>query len=156
MPTSTPRYEARKKPKCVHQCQLCAFCYSLQTVLNLLYYPFSYMFRAPAMLMPHESTVAHEQHLVVENPDRSYFRSRQGSLTPSSVVEEKPLPRPKVCIYELDGSEWVFALTTDPCFRMQMERTISNVPHVRAETPRKVTHNHDEDDSDEDESDKSS
>jgi len=31
------------------------------SVLNLLHYPFSYMFRAPAMLMPHESTVAHEQ-----------------------------------------------------------------------------------------------
>lgn len=31
------------------------------THLNLLYYPFSYMFRAPAMLLPHESTVAHEQ-----------------------------------------------------------------------------------------------
>ncbi len=27
------------------------------TVLNLLYYPFSYMFRAPPMLLPHESTV---------------------------------------------------------------------------------------------------
>lgn len=66
------------------------------TVLNLLYYPFSYMFRAPAMLMPHESTVAHEQRLVVENPEK-YFRSRQGSLTPSSVVDETPaVPRPKV------------------------------------------------------------
>lgn len=29
--------------------------------VNLVYYPLSYMFRAPAMLMPHESTVAHEQ-----------------------------------------------------------------------------------------------
>jgi len=28
------------------------------TCLNLLYYPFSYMFRAPPMLLPHESTVA--------------------------------------------------------------------------------------------------
>lgn len=66
------------------------------TVLNLLYYPFSYMFRAPAMLMPHESTVAHEQRLVVENPEK-YFRSRQGSLTPNSVVDETPaVPRPKV------------------------------------------------------------
>lgn len=101
------------------------------TVLNLLYYPFSYMFRAPAMLMPHESTVAHEQRLVVENPEK-YFRSRQGSLTPSSVVDDiPPSPRPK------------------------MERTTSNVPHARAETPRKVTHNHDEDDSEE-ESEKSS
>ena len=30
---------------------------------NLVHYPFSYMFRAPAMLMPHESTVAHEQKI---------------------------------------------------------------------------------------------
>ena len=30
------------------------------SVLNLLHYPFSYMFRSPAMLLPHESTVAHE------------------------------------------------------------------------------------------------
>ncbi|ENN78532.1 hypothetical protein YQE_04997, partial [Dendroctonus ponderosae] len=36
------------------------------THLNLLYYPFSYMFRAPAMLLPHESTVAHEQHFATE------------------------------------------------------------------------------------------
>lgn len=39
------------------------------THLNMLYYPFSYMFRAPAMLLPHESTVAHEQHFVTDiNP----------------------------------------------------------------------------------------
>lgn len=30
------------------------------TILNLLYYPFCYMFRSPAMLLPHESTVAHD------------------------------------------------------------------------------------------------
>ena len=28
------------------------------TFLNLLHYPFCYLFRAPAMLMPHESTVS--------------------------------------------------------------------------------------------------
>lgn len=38
------------------------------TFLNLIYYPFSYMFRAPAMLMPHESTVAHEQRFGSEAP----------------------------------------------------------------------------------------
>ncbi|CAN8008723.1 unnamed protein product [Ixodes pacificus] len=32
------------------------------TFVNLMYYPFSYMFRAPPMLMPHESTVDHEQN----------------------------------------------------------------------------------------------
>ncbi len=34
------------------------------SVLNLLHYPFSYMFRSPAMLLPHESTVAHEANAV--------------------------------------------------------------------------------------------
>jgi len=33
------------------------------SVLNLLYYPTFYMFRSPAMLLPHESTVSHEHHL---------------------------------------------------------------------------------------------
>jgi len=31
------------------------------SVLNMLYYPTFYMFRAPAMLLPHESTVSHEK-----------------------------------------------------------------------------------------------
>ncbi|KAL3863170.1 hypothetical protein ACJMK2_004939 [Sinanodonta woodiana] len=35
--------------------------------LNLLHYPFSYVFRAPAMLMPHESTVGHEDAIPVDN-----------------------------------------------------------------------------------------
>ncbi|XP_052098622.1 cytosolic purine 5'-nucleotidase-like [Mytilus californianus] len=34
--------------------------------LNLLHYPFSYVFRSPAMLMPHESTVRHEDRLPQE------------------------------------------------------------------------------------------
>merc|ERR1711962_660349 len=34
------------------------------TCLNLIYYPFCYMFRSPAMLMPHESTVAHDKSLL--------------------------------------------------------------------------------------------
>lgn len=72
------------------------------TVLNLLYYPFSYMFRAPAMLMPHESTVAHEQRLVVENPEK-YFRSRQGSLTPGSGIDADAIipARPKVFLIKI-------------------------------------------------------
>ncbi len=40
------------------------------TILNLLYYPFSYMFRAPAMLMPHESTVAHEHSTYYSEMER--------------------------------------------------------------------------------------
>eukprot|EP00794_Sanderia_malayensis_P011118 gene11118-12288_t len=31
--------------------------------INLIYYPFSYLFRAPPQLMPHESTVEHEERM---------------------------------------------------------------------------------------------
>lgn len=39
------------------------------TFLNLEYYPFSYMFRAPAMLLPHESTVAHAHEQRIKDED---------------------------------------------------------------------------------------
>lgn len=55
------------------------------TFLNMIYYPFSYMFRAPAMLLPHESTVAHEQRFIMEEPMISRSRMRQEQ--PSSVVD---------------------------------------------------------------------
>ncbi|KAL1122448.1 hypothetical protein AAG570_002779 [Ranatra chinensis] len=95
--------------------------------LNLIYYPFSYMFRAPAMLMPHESTVAHEQRFVMDSPMIS--RSRTYSVFDD---EENTSKREKV-----------------------IERSNSQVPHTRPVTPRCVTHNHDEDYSDDD-SDKNS
>lgn len=46
------------------------------TFLNLIYYPFSYMFRAPAMLLPHESTVAHEQRFIMDAPMIQRQRSK--------------------------------------------------------------------------------
>jgi len=53
------------------------------TFLNLIYYPFSYMFRAPAMLLPHESTVAHEQRFTIVEPSIQRTRSNKmnGSVT---------------------------------------------------------------------------
>ncbi|XP_066947175.1 cytosolic purine 5'-nucleotidase isoform X5 [Macrobrachium rosenbergii] len=102
------------------------------TLLNLIYYPFSYMFRAPAMLMPHESTVAHEQRFQVGDGPIS-TRSRASSVQ-GDTLENLQSKRPKVRV---------------------LERTQSLVPHARAETPKRVTHHHDEDDSEE-ESDKSS
>ncbi|XP_076651367.1 5' nucleotidase B isoform X6 [Halictus rubicundus] len=94
------------------------------TFLNLIYYPFSYMFRAPAMLMPHESTVAHEQRFVMETPMIS--RSRTFKLTDE---EEEP---------------------TKPSRTLYVECSNNQIPHARPETPRNVTHTHDEDCSDED------
>ncbi|CAH1188488.1 unnamed protein product [Phyllotreta striolata] len=95
--------------------------------LNLLYYPFSYMFRAPAMLLPHESTVAHEQHFVEFGNERD---------APTEIPEpEPPRPEPK--------NE-----------KRPLERAPSQIPHVRPETPQSVTHNHDEDYSDDESDDK--
>lgn len=88
------------------------------TFLNLIYYPFSYMFRAPAMLvscmlyleymiypscilfvwdskfflshfqMPHESTVAHEQRFVMETPMIS--RTRTFKLADEEEEHNRP------------------------------------------------------------------
>ncbi|KAK0085924.1 hypothetical protein PV325_004218 [Microctonus aethiopoides] len=94
------------------------------TFLNLIYYPFSYMFRAPAMLMPHESTVAHEQRFVMETPMIS--RSRTFKLAEEDEEQSSPVIK-----------------------TMEVENN-SHIPHARPETPRNVTHTHDEDCSDED------
>lgn len=55
------------------------------TFLNMIYYPFSYMFRAPAMLLPHESTVAHEQRFRMDEPMISRSRVRQEQSTDGQV-----------------------------------------------------------------------
>lgn len=64
------------------------------TFLNFIYYPFSYMFRAPAMLLPHESTVAHEQRFQIETPMIQRARGKTDSNTTnagsnSSLTEAK-------------------------------------------------------------------
>ncbi|XP_043491096.1 cytosolic purine 5'-nucleotidase isoform X1 [Polistes fuscatus] len=95
------------------------------TFLNLIYYPFSYMFRAPSMLMPHESTVAHEQRFVMETPMIS--RSRTFKLSEEEEEQNRPTAK---AVY--------------------VDHLNSQIPHARPETPRNVTHTHDEDCSDED------
>lgn len=109
------------------------------TFLNLMYYPFSYFFRAPAMLMPHESTVAHEQQFVCDSP--IFSRSRQTS----EIINQQQQQQQTT---ENNGN--ILLQKTKV-----LERSISLLPHIRPETPRKVTHTHDEDDESESESDKS-
>ncbi|KAK6185100.1 hypothetical protein SNE40_007411 [Patella caerulea] len=85
------------------------------TFLNLLHYPFCYMFRAPPMLMPHESTVDHEN--TFEGETEGFSRTREDDD-------------------EIDGSHK----------RVRRSSSSTNhVPHLRANTPKKVTHVHDED-----------
>lgn len=52
------------------------------TFLNLLYYPFTYMFRSPAMLMPHESTIEHDESHDLVSPMPNYTASRKMSIPP--------------------------------------------------------------------------
>ncbi|TRY85020.1 hypothetical protein DNTS_026931, partial [Danionella cerebrum] len=92
--------------------------------INLLYYPFSYLFRAAHVLMPHESTVEHthvdindlESPMATRNRHAIDFRERE-------------------------------------CKRHQLTRSISeiNPPHLFPQTPQEITHCHDEDDDEEEE-----
>lgn len=49
------------------------------------------MFRAPAMLLPHESTVAHEQRFIMDAPIISRTRSRQLASENAQVQEENEI-----------------------------------------------------------------
>ncbi|KAG1665190.1 Cytosolic purine 5'-nucleotidase [Nymphon striatum] len=59
------------------------------TFLNLLHYPFFYMFRAPPMLMPHESTVGHEQTFVMDAPGLRSISREMSADALSSVASSK-------------------------------------------------------------------
>ncbi|ESO93021.1 hypothetical protein LOTGIDRAFT_162045 [Lottia gigantea] len=89
------------------------------TFLNLLHYPFCYLFRAPPMLMPHESTVDHE-----------------------TVYNETDLESHSRC--QSDNEEEEYELRTKR-IRRESSSDINHVPHLRANVPKNVTHVHDED-----------
>uniref|UniRef100_A0A8C6UMX9 5'-nucleotidase, cytosolic IIb n=2 Tax=Neogobius melanostomus TaxID=47308 RepID=A0A8C6UMX9_9GOBI len=92
--------------------------------INLLYYPFSYLFRAAHVLMPHESTVEHT-HMDIETESPLATRNR------SHCSECKDLD----------------------CKRNQFTRSFSEIkpPNLFAQTPQEITHCHDEDDDEEEE-----
>ncbi|KAL1282250.1 hypothetical protein QQF64_001053 [Cirrhinus molitorella] len=91
--------------------------------INLLYYPFSYLFRAAHVLMPHESTVEHT-HVDIE-------------------IESPLATRNRHCVDCKDID----------CKRNQLTRSISEIkpPHLFAQPPQEITHCHDEDDDEEEE-----
>lgn len=97
--------------------------------LNLLHYPFSYLFKAPSMLMPHESTVERD----VTDSVLKFGESPLGAGNHHSRTMEE----------EGDGDQLNGAIRTS-----LLKKHEGNVPHLWAETPRRVTHHHDEDDSD--------
>eukprot|EP00095_Tigriopus_kingsejongensis_P004821 maker-scaffold769_size100554-snap-gene-0.20 protein:Tk04821 transcript:maker-scaffold769_size100554-snap-gene-0.20-mRNA-1 annotation:"hypothetical protein TcasGA2_TC002083" len=73
------------------------------SVLNLIHYPFSYMFRSPAMLLPHESTVTHEQKFSnaeqTEDNKREFLIRRADSRAPNVFAE---VPKSQTQTHELD------------------------------------------------------
>uniref|UniRef100_A0A8C2B9A5 Cytosolic purine 5'-nucleotidase n=1 Tax=Cyprinus carpio TaxID=7962 RepID=A0A8C2B9A5_CYPCA len=91
--------------------------------INLLYYPFSYLFRAAHVLMPHESTVEHT-HVDIETESPLATRNRH-------CVDCKDID----------------------CKRNHLTRSISEIkpPHLFAQPPQEITHCHDEDDDEEEE-----
>lgn len=58
------------------------------------------MFRAPAMLLPHESTVAHEQRFILEQPLPSkYLDDTSSSIDEKSslkVIKRKKKKKPTI------------------------------------------------------------
>ncbi|XP_016521763.1 cytosolic purine 5'-nucleotidase isoform X2 [Poecilia formosa] len=92
--------------------------------INLLYYPFSYLFRAAHVLMPHESTVEHAHvDIDVESPLATRNRSQCNDC---KDVE---------------------------CKRNHLTRSFSEIkpPNLFPQTPQEITHCHDEDDDEEEE-----
>ncbi|XP_067393166.1 cytosolic purine 5'-nucleotidase isoform X1 [Emydura macquarii macquarii] len=92
--------------------------------INLLYYPFSYLFRAAHILMPHESTV---EHIHVDINEK-----------------ESPLATRNRTSVDLKDSDYK---------RHQLTRSISEIkpPNLFPQTPQEITHCHDEDDDEEEE-----
>lgn len=92
------------------------------------------MFRAPAMLLPHESTVAHEQRFIMDEPMISRTRSRtalagipsasvaaaaaaaMAAASPTSLVEHTIADE----IRELQVSLYVQVLLCFPQFNVQI------------------------------------
>ncbi|KAM7349997.1 5' nucleotidase B isoform 1-T1 [Cochliomyia hominivorax] len=115
------------------------------TFLNFIYYPFSYMFRAPAMLLPHESTVAHEQRFQIETPMIQRARAKTDSNN-TATASNSSLTESKIGEFVAAAKE---AQSADVPAKAENEEKPVTVPHTRPSTPRTVTHTHDEDYSEE-------
>ncbi|XP_041368977.1 cytosolic purine 5'-nucleotidase-like [Gigantopelta aegis] len=82
--------------------------------MNIIHYPLSYIFRAPAMLMPHESTVGHDANLPLDRKFPS-ITHRTRSMT-DDIDEEQEVQKRKPLI-----------------------RADSLVPRLHAPTPKQIT-----------------
>lgn len=128
------------------------------TFLNLFYYPFSYFFRSPSALLPHESTVlpakicppgpSLEKPLEVANPvsnlSTTSVESNNSSINPQSHAERASthIEREKLIVQDNASSEDTGA----PSYKRRRDSLV----------PQGVTHHHDTDDDSEGDPDISS
>lgn len=87
------------------------------------------------MLLPHESTVAHEQRFIMDAPMISRVREQKSQLDNNAQPTIDIPDIPKTSLNIIDA--------------LKDQTNENGVPHTRPETPRSVTHTHDEDYSDE-------
>ncbi|XP_064538667.1 cytosolic purine 5'-nucleotidase isoform X2 [Drosophila montana] len=143
------------------------------TLLNLIYYPFSYMFRAPAMLLPHESTVAHDQahppptaastssassaaleNICTGSSATTDIPGTTGNTTTSTTSSSSSSSSTTVASKRTDevvaAAAAVPATVTAGKDAKDLHRA-SSIVHTRPSTPTVVTHTHDEDYSEEEE-----
>ncbi|GFN88629.1 cytosolic purine 5'-nucleotidase, partial [Plakobranchus ocellatus] len=132
------------------------------SILNLLYYPFCYMFRAPAMLMPHEATVDHSAPLAADADGGTatgsqYLQPLVNRSRSSSDTSLNSAAMP-VKAGEASDTQAITITTTDATLSteglpVKRPRVVEvSVPHAWAETPKNVVHIHDDGDCDEDRS----
>ncbi|XP_037091674.1 cytosolic purine 5'-nucleotidase-like isoform X2 [Pollicipes pollicipes] len=129
------------------------------TMLNMLYYPFSYMFRAPAMLLPHESTVTHEQTFVAEGAALTRARTLGADFEPAApplAGATQSADTKVVVLADCGDRERVTPKRPrrEPV-PLDVMLPVLERSHTltRPEMPRRLTHHHDDDEDSEEESD---
>lgn len=90
------------------------------TCLNLFYYPFCYMFRAPAMLMPHESTTRHDDSTLFDIPS---------NLTLNEALKHLNNHKTNNAISEAQAAQ------KEEAQKRKVERKDSKVPHPFPDLP---------------------
>ncbi|EDW82177.2 uncharacterized protein Dwil_GK25265 [Drosophila willistoni] len=126
------------------------------TLLNLIYYPFSYMFRAPAMLLPHESTVAHDQAHQPPPPPFPSAALEDVSSTSCSPAAANIAARTSAGLEDSGKETTKDTKETKESKDGKDLHRASSIVHTRPSTPTVVTHTHDEDYSEEEDAPSSS
>ncbi|XP_061408907.1 cytosolic purine 5'-nucleotidase-like isoform X3 [Lethenteron reissneri] len=112
--------------------------------INMLHYPFSYLFRAPHVLMPHESTVEHARVDAANQQSPISTRNRPLSVTDSGAGGWDAY----------DGSTTSGTASSGHAGdrRKCFSRAMSEIrpPCLHPQPPAEITHCHDEDDDDDD------